>query len=167
LLILKDQINYFSPQLVIFVGDLFHSTANNEHENFIKWRNGFPNVNMHLVKGNHDILKADDYNQMNLIVHNAYFSINDFCFIHDLADKKNDESKFVFSGHLHPGIRIKGTGKQSLRFPCFYFNNSFGVLPAFGNFTGLSILEPKPDDIIFAIVNQKVIQVHGDYSVQC
>jgi metallophosphoesterase superfamily enzyme len=121
---------------------------------------------MHLVKGNHDVLKAVDYIQMNLIVHNAYFSLNEFCFIHDVADKANDESRFVFSGHIHPGIRMNGSGKQSFRFPCFYFNQNFGILPAFGKFTGLAILEAKPNDVIFAIVNQKVIQVYGDYFIQ-
>lgn len=165
--LLTEQIKYFEPKKIIFLGDLFHSIANLEHEGFIIWRNEFPLIEMHLVKGNHDILKADDYNQMNLIVHNTYFSLKDFCFIHDVADKANDESRFVFSGHIHPGIRMNGSGKQSLRFPCFYFNQNFGILPAFGKFTGLAILEAKPFDVIFAIVNQKVIQVHGDYSIQC
>jgi uncharacterized protein len=163
--ILTDQINCFSPKTIIFVGDLFHSKANNEHEKFINWRNTFSQVDMHLVKGNHDILKSDDYALMNLHIHSAYLTIQDFCFIHDVLDKKEDETKFIFSGHIHPGIRIKGTGKQSLTFPCFYFGQNFGILPAFGKFTGLATVQPKPSDLIFAIVNQNVIQVHGDYSL--
>jgi DNA ligase-associated metallophosphoesterase len=162
---LSAQINYFKPKSIIYVGDLFHSIANLEHEAFIKWRKNFQFIEMHLVKGNHDILKTVDYAQMNLIVHEQSFSINEFCFIHDIVDREDDESKYIFSGHFHPGIQMKGSGKQFLKFSCFYFNEGFGILPAFGKFTGLAIVEPKPGDAIFAIVNQKVIKVHGNHSL--
>jgi len=42
---------------------------------------------------------------------------------------------------MHPGIRIDGLAKQSLILPCFYFNGSNFVLPAFGYLTGLFLLK--------------------------
>jgi metallophosphoesterase superfamily enzyme len=116
---------------------------------------------MHLVKGNHDILKASDYSQMQLIIHEQQLIIGGFCFVHDTANTKIDETFYYISGHIHPGIQMKGLGKQFLKFPCFYFGESIGILPAFGKFTGLAMLEPTNNDTVFAIVNQQVIKVHG------
>jgi len=158
---LDTQIQHFNPLSIIFVGDLFHSFANREHEAFVSWRNEYPNINMHLVKGNHDILKASDYSQMQLIIHEQQLIIGGFCFVHDTANTKIDETFYYISGHFHPGIQMKGLGKQSLKFSCFYFGESIGILPAFGKFTGLAIVEPTDKDTVFAIVNQQVIKVHG------
>jgi metallophosphoesterase superfamily enzyme len=43
-------------------------------------------------------------------------------------------------------------GKQSLKFPCFYFSSNYAVLPAFSKFTGTAHIEPKPKDSVFAIL---------------
>src|ERR1700748_239775 len=56
---LVTQIQYFQPSQIIVVGDFFHSKANKELELFQKWREGFSHIIIHLVKGNHDILKDD------------------------------------------------------------------------------------------------------------
>ena len=59
---------------------------------------------------------------------------------------------YFFSGHLHPGIRIRGMGKQSLQFPCFYFGGQYAILPAFGRFTGTVSIDPLPESNVFAIL---------------
>jgi metallophosphoesterase superfamily enzyme len=63
-----------------------------------------------------------------------------------------DKAPYYFSGHLHPGIRIRGMGKQSLQFPCFYFGTEYAVLPAFGKFTGTVSIDPLPESNVFAIL---------------
>ena len=50
---------------------------------------------------------------------------------------------YFFSGHIHPGIRIDGAGRQSLYFPCFYFGKKYAVLPAFSRFTGAAVIYPE------------------------
>jgi metallophosphoesterase superfamily enzyme len=72
---LWQQIQYFKPDSLIIVGDLFHSRANLEHSWFKRWRQDMPMVDMHLVIGNHDILHPDDYSDMGLTVHNHEHSI--------------------------------------------------------------------------------------------
>ncbi|HKP31293.1 MAG TPA: hypothetical protein VJT83_01130, partial [Chitinophagaceae bacterium] len=62
-----------------------------------------------------------------------------------------------FTGHIHPGISISGLGRQSLKFPCYYFADQYAVMPAFSRFTGLAMIKPKEDDSVFAIVEDKVI----------
>lgn len=162
LLRLFQQLQYFNPRELIFVGDLFHSRANLEHELFGKWRHDLRDLEMHLVMGNHDILAPKDYANFDLIVHEEEYIKDGFCFMHDLLPEAENTLKYqdhyFISGHIHPGVRLSG-GKQSFRFPCFYFTPSFAVLPAFSRFTGMALIEPKQGDDVFAIVENKLILV--------
>jgi len=173
---LFEQIQHFQPRKLIIVGDMFHSKANKELEFFLKWRNDHAHLEIILVKGNHDILQTDWYEQSCIQLTNPSLYIKEFCFIHDLAFfqdpgiaagtaptipklQKNKPSHYYFTGHIHPGILIRGLGKQSLRFPCFYFGEQYAILPAFGNFTGFSLIEPSSRENVFAIVENKIIQI--------
>ena len=57
------------PENVFFLGDLFHSEYNRGWEEFEKLCRGFPAVDMHLVKGNHDILDDEIYKNTSLLLH--------------------------------------------------------------------------------------------------
>ena len=59
---------------------------------------------------------------------------------------------YIFSGHIHPGIRISGIGNQSLHFPCFYFGAKYAVLPAFSRFTGTYPIKPKRGESVYALL---------------
>jgi len=166
---LVTQIQYFQPGELIIVGDMFHSHANLELELFLKWRADLANIKIKLIMGNHDILKAEWYSNAGIELSQQTFSRQHFHFVHDISDelntkasikknKKGDDNYF-FSGHIHPGIRIQGLGKQSLCFPCFYFGEKFAVLPAFSRFTGVAMINPEPEEHVFAIVNQELIQL--------
>lgn len=149
------------PTQVLVVGDFFHSTANEELNLFLKWKNDIPNLTIRLIKGNHDILGVDWYNQANIELIHGQLQIGPFSFQHDPAEQLSATvtDDFIFSGHLHPGIQIKGLGKQSLRFPCFYITEHQCILPAFSKFSGLAILKPKKQDAAFAIVNDQLIHI--------
>ena len=153
-------VQHYKPQQLIVVGDMFHSSANKELDLFLKWRNDIASLTIHLVKGNHDILKADWYENANIIVHQQQYSVNGFCFAHDVEQSGCAESaEYFFTGHIHPGVVINGMGKQSLRFPCFYFNHKFAILPAFSRFTGLAAVDVKRTDNVYAIVEKSVIRL--------
>lgn len=158
---LVDLISYFTPKKIIAVGDLFHSEANKELDLFLKWRNDFPEIDFILVRGNHDILDNTWYQKAGISVKEGMFTLGDFDFIHDPAEIATNlpGNHFIFSGHLHPGINIKGSGKQSLRFPCYYFSSTQAILPAFSKFSGLAMIKPKKKDTIFAIVDEKLINI--------
>src|ERR1700737_569509 len=53
---LLTSLLFFKVAQLIIVGDLSHSGSNNELELFHKWRMDFPDLEIHLIKGNHDIL---------------------------------------------------------------------------------------------------------------
>ena len=157
------QIQYFKPTSLIVVGDMFHSHANKELELFGKWRSDFSELTIMLVKGNHDILKEKWYADKGIEVHDRALTISAFCFQHDPADCHNagSDDLYVFSGHIHPGITLNGLGRQTLRFPCFYFTDSYCVLPAFSRFTGIVSVQPSRDEVAFAIVNNSLLKIAG------
>lgn len=153
-------VQYFQPASVLVVGDLFHSVENKEAALFARWRMDHDGLPFHLVKGNHDILSADWYQQQDIRVHEQTYDAGPFRFIHEWCESMDkEEDLFCFSGHLHPGIRIKGMGRQSLTLPCFYFEKTHGILPAFGGFTGLYLIEPKKDSTVFVIADNKVMSL--------
>lgn len=158
---LFHQVQYFRPSRLIVVGDLFHSNANKEFDWFNKWRQDHDSLKIHLIKGNHDILKNEWYDEAGITASAKELTIRNFSFIHDpeQAINCNTESHYCFSGHVHPGVIVKGLGKQALRFPCFYFEEKLAVLPAFSRFTGLALIEPKANSAVFMIVENKVVQL--------
>jgi DNA ligase-associated metallophosphoesterase len=154
---LVSLLHYFKPVKLIVVGDFFHSHANVELEWFKKWRNDLNDLKILLVKGNHDILKDSWYTEADIEVIEKELRIDPFLFTHDHCEEHKDV--YTFCGHLHPGIYLQGLGKQSLRLPCFYFGEERCILPAFSRFTGTALVEPKRNESVFAIVEDKVIQM--------
>ena len=158
---LFEAIPFFKPKKIIIVGDLFHSVANKEHELFSRWRNDLPSVEFILVKGNHDIIKEEWYKNANITLHQDFLKIQNFVFVHQKEDyeKGLQPNEYLMCGHVHPAIMLKGLGRQSLKFNCFYFSDNYMLLPAFGKFTGNYVIEPKKEDTVFAIVNDAVIKL--------
>jgi uncharacterized protein len=154
-------IQFFKPLQVVIVGDLFHSVENKEHELFLKWRNDLLHIPILLVKGNHDIVPDEWYKKANIETVKKIWRKNNFAFVHQIEDAQQDilnEEHYFFSGHIHPAVSIKGLGRQSLRFPCFYFTKQYAVLPAFGKFTGTYLVEPTKKETAFVIVQDSVIK---------
>jgi uncharacterized protein len=159
---LFTQIQFFRPELLLVTGDMFHSHSNKELDLFSKWRKDIRYLPIHLIKGNHDILLDTFYEKMDIKFFAETLTVNEFCFTHDFNPDKAGSgihNKYFFSGHIHPGIKVSGPGKQSLTFPCFYFSDDFAVLPAFTRFSGLFTLRPKKKDQVFALVNNQVIKI--------
>ncbi|MDP4131936.1 MAG: ligase-associated DNA damage response endonuclease PdeM [Bacteroidota bacterium] len=166
---LVAQIQHFQPEQLIIVGDMFHSDANKELELFLKWRSDFPNLQIQLIRGNHDILNEEWYEKAGIYLSLPTFTMNRFHFVHDITDlpgaglspaaSTKTGVSYFFSGHIHPGIRIQGAGRQSLCFPCFYFGKQYAVLPAFSRFTGVALIDPDDEDQVFAIVKNAVMRL--------
>jgi DNA ligase-associated metallophosphoesterase len=64
------------------------------------------------------------------------------------------------AGHLHPGVRMSD-GADGLRLPVFWQSAGGLVLPAFGRFTGLQIIEPRPGDRVAAVTPTAVVALPG------
>lgn len=152
-------VQYFKPKELIIVGDFFHSSYNRETDWFARWRKDHAQLVCTLVMGNHDILHRNWYAEQEIQLIQGIYSKGPFSFVHDWEEDAltATDSAYIFSGHLHPGIRLNGLGKQSLRLPCFYFGKNRAILPAFSAFTGLAIVSPEAGDAVFAIADHQII----------
>lgn len=155
---LADLIQQFSPQRVLFLGDLFHSRLNYSWEQFCRFLLDFPSISFELIKGNHDILPEAIYQSSALAIHPETLTIPPFILSHYPLEEV-PAGLYNFYGHLHPGVVLEGLGKQRLKLPCFHFGAQQGVLPAFGVFTGLSLVRPQADDRVFVVAENEVLEV--------
>lgn len=145
------------PDRVWLLGDLFHSDINREWEPFAGLCEEFTDKEWILVRGNHDgipdlLLRESNITQLDRM------DTPPFTFTHDPDDLKADFGYHV-CGHVHPGIRLEGAGRQRLRVRCFHFSDRQVVLPAFGDFTGMHVIQPADNDRVFAITGEAVIEV--------
>jgi DNA ligase-associated metallophosphoesterase len=144
---------HFRARRLILTGDLFHSDENLELALFARWREGIPVEETILVRGNHDVLRTQAYEELGLTVHARCLVQGPFRFVHDPDDPHGaSPNLYTLAGHLHPGIRLSGLGRQSLRLPCFFFGTDTAILPAFSRFTGLALLEPSLGEHVIAVV---------------
>jgi uncharacterized protein len=153
----------YKAERLIVVGDFSHSTMNKELDLFLKWRKDFSQLQIDLVKGNHDILEEQWYKNGDIIFHPWQLEIGNFCFRHEdkRHEKKYEATKalYTFSGHVHPAFLLKGKGKQSLKFPCYYFKKDSCILPAFSHFTGSFLVTPQKEENVFAIVENAIMKM--------
>lgn len=158
LLKIEQLITKYQPAHFYFLGDLFHSDWNDQWESLNSFLRNFKETIFHLVKGNHDILDLASYSSSNFQIHPQPIQLGKFFLSHD-PQTIIPTGLINLCGHLHPGIRMVGKGRQSIRLPCFYLHGNQLILPAFGNFTGLAMILPKPGDRVFAVTKEKVISI--------
>ncbi len=154
-------LQFFRATQLIVVGDLVHSRDNKELGLFQKWRHDFPDLPIHLVRGNHDILEDAWYEKTAITVHEGTLKMRALSFTHHPPEngERRPDGTYLFTGHLHPSVTMRGAGRQTLRFPCYYFGKDYAILPAFGRFTGTARVEAQPGDQLFAIVNQEIVHL--------
>jgi len=143
------------PQRIIFLGDLFHSHYNSEWESFGQLVQSLSDIRFELVTGNHDILSERQYVKYGIVVHEELFLDHKILLRHEPLDAS--DGLFRICGHIHPAITLRGKGRDSETFPCFWISNNQMVLPAFGAFTGRHPVTPKKSDQIYFIAGKQVI----------
>lgn len=153
---MKRIIENVQPKEVYYLGDLFHSSYNEACEEYRIFQSSFPQVKFYLIEGNHDILDIDIYEALGITILPRKV-LGPFILTHE--PDRDCAPYYNLCGHIHPGIHLVGKGKQALRLPCYLFTSSFGILPAFGNFTGLSMVKATKADQVFAIANQSVTHI--------
>jgi len=158
---LDQLIDEIQPEHLIFLGDLFHSRVNEEWQQFKAWRQKYPAIKVTLVIGNHDILPKRLYHASHISIFKR-LKMDPFYFVHDIEkapDSVKHGSLYLLGGHIHPALKLKGKGRQNMKFPCFYFGDRAGILPAFGQFTGTALINPTEKDRTFIIVEEQVLSL--------
>ena len=146
-----------NPESVLVLGDLFHSSSNKECDELAMITSQFHEVHFELILGNHDILEESDYRSMDFETF-TQLENGDLILTHEPLDIV-PEGKLNIHGHIHPGVRMVGKGRQSLLMPCFHLSKQHFCLPAFGALTGLMRQKPTKGDEVFAILSGDVMRV--------
>ena len=154
---LREHLKALQPARVLLLGDLFHSDINREWEPFAGLCEEFQEVEWVLVQGNHDMI-PEVLLQESGIQQIGRLDEGPFTFTHDPANMEVDFGYHV-CGHVHPGIRMAGAGRQRLRLRCFCFSGKQAIMPAFGAFTGMHAITPAMSDRVYAITGEAVIEV--------
>jgi len=151
---LERVVTEFQPKTVCFLGDLFHSKLNSEWDIFATWVASSA-CDVVLISGNHDILPKYLFEDLGIAIFNSW-ETEGFIMTHH---PQEESPLFNFCGHVHPGIKMQGTGRQQVKLACFYKTKNQMILPAFGAFTGKFLLKPTEEDSIYALVENEVICV--------
>ena len=146
-------------QHVVFLGDLLHSARARAADTVAavaRWRAGHPLLRLTLVRGNHDSHAGDPPADWGVQCVDEPFMLAGLALCHH-PDASADA--YVLAGHVHPAAVIGGRGRERLRLPCFHFGTAVGVLPAFGEFTGMHTLPRSPHDRVYVTTGDVVRKV--------
>ena len=146
---------------IIFLGDLLHAREGRAPETvgaLAEWRERHATTEMILVRGNHDRRAGDPPREIGIDCIDAPLLEIPFAFVHHpraVADH------YALAGHLHPAAVMTGPARQRERLACFWLGTDVGVLPAFGDFTGVADVNAGPDDRVFVIAGEHVVDASG------
>lgn len=144
---------------IVFLGDFLHAREGREAETTRvvgEWRSRNANVDMVLVRGNHDVRAGDPGPEIDIACVDGPVLESPFVFAHKPA---TSDTGYVVCGHLHPAARLTGPGRESTRLPCFWVRRGMMVLPAFGEFTGVAAIETSREDRVWVVADGAVLAV--------
>ena len=143
---------------LLCLGDLLHARAGRSDATLAAvtaWRDAHAQLAFQLVRGNHDAHAGDPPADWAITCVDEPSIEEPFAWRHHPAP---DAAGYAIAGHLHPAVRLNGAGRQSTTLPCFYFGVDYGVLPAFGEFTGTALVRPATGERVFVVAEQSIIE---------
>jgi DNA ligase-associated metallophosphoesterase len=142
---------------VVFLGDFLHAREGRHPatlDSIATWRATHASVKVLLVRGNHDRRAGDPPRSLEIECTDAPHVEGPFALVHHPA---RVDGAYALAGHVHPGARLHGAGRERARLPCFWFGADCAVLPAFGEFTGLADVEAREGDRVWVTTGHEVI----------
>ena len=159
---LSHLLDRWQPQRLLFLGDLIHGPIDGAGEfdrQVAAWREHHRNVQLLLATGNHDRRAGHLPAAFRLDGVDTQWTIAPFCFTHQPLAVA---SGYAMAGHIHPAVRMTGKGRQSETLPCFCFAKQSALLPAFGSFTGGQMIRPSPNERVFVVAADTVIEMSAN-----
>jgi DNA ligase-associated metallophosphoesterase len=144
---------------IVFLGDFLHAREGRAPETtraLAAWRQAHSALELVLVPGNHDRRAGLPDASLGMTCLDAPMLVHPFVLAHHPV---SSDLGYTLAGHLHPGVSLTGRGRLRERLPCFWFGRDYGVLPAFGEFTGLARVSPEVGDRVMAIAGSQVVEV--------
>jgi DNA ligase-associated metallophosphoesterase len=143
---------------VVILGDFFHAPAGRVPalmDALQAWRSGCLQIEVVLVPGNHDRRAGAPPPEWRFQVV-PELKAGPFLLRHEPASVAG---AYVLAGHVHPVVRLADGAGATLRAPCFFFGPRFGILPAFGPFTGGHPIQPTAADRVIAVGPAELVDV--------
>ena len=136
---------------LVVLGDFLHARAGRVpalDASFRAWRDAHAEVDIDLVRGNHDAHAGDPPPEWGIRCVDDPYALPPFLGCHHPVAPPTG---YALCGHIHPGVTVRGAAEESVRLPCFVLGRRRAILPAFGRFTGLAPMQFAPDDRVVAI----------------
>ncbi|MBO6575094.1 MAG: ligase-associated DNA damage response endonuclease PdeM [Rhodothermales bacterium] len=141
---------------VVILGDFLHAPASHLDEVWPAWRQAHTELEVVVVRGNHDAWAGDPRPEWQVELVDAPLVRGELALRHEPIV---DPARFVLAGHVHPAIRLRGSGRDRLSLPCFHVANRLLTLPAFTRFSGGYGVRARAGDRVFAIAEEAVMDV--------
>jgi uncharacterized protein len=160
---LSADLRTTKAQQLIFLGDFLHARAAHTtalHEALTNWRQTHAQLSIRLIRGNHDSRAGDPPTALGIEVVNEPHLQGPFALCHH---PQAVEGHYCLAGHWHPCITLHGKARERLRLPCFWLGDEVahpvGILPAYGDFTGMHPIERRNSDAVYAVAGDVVRKV--------
>ena len=161
---LDAALSHTAATRIVFLGDFLHAREGREPETTRvvgDWRSRNAAIEMLLVRGNHDARAGDPGPEIDIACVDGPVVEPPFVFTHKPAVS---DDGYVLCGHIHPGARLTGPGRERAWLPCFWFGQRTAVLPAFGEFTGLGDIAAQPGDRVWVVAEGAVVGLGTELS---
>jgi DNA ligase-associated metallophosphoesterase len=145
---------------LVVLGDLLHARAGMTaavDAGFLSWRTRHPDLEIVLVRGNHDRSAGDPPPEWRITCVPEPAQEGGLALYHE-PPPETVETRPSLAGHLHPCVTLQGSGRSRLTLPCFWVRPRLLVLPAFTDFAGRPQIFPAPQDRIF-VVGEDIAEV--------
>lgn len=160
LLRLGDALEREPTRRLVILGDLIHARTGRTRivmATFERWLNTVASrVEIALVTGNHD--RQSGALDRDWPIRELGKSHREGPFTFEHFPRQPNEG-CVLCGHTHPTIRIVSRRNERLHGRCFFLQPGCLTLPSFGAFTGGGRVHPAPEDRVFLIAENRVIEV--------
>ena len=128
---------------VVILGDFLHAPTGRTAavmDAFAAWRTKHAQLNLVLIRGNHDERSGLLPDHWNIPVQSAPCADDHSPFVLAHMPEELVDAGFGLCGHIHPAISLSSiggfAGPHPRGAPCLWITDSHAVLPAFGDFTG-------------------------------
>jgi len=140
---------------LVVLGDFLHARAGRVaalDASFKMWRAAHAQLQLVLVRGNHDDRAGDPPSDWGIDVVAEPHLLAPFLACHI---PMTPPTGYALCGHVHPGVFLRGTADTE-RLPCFVLGARRAILPAFGSFTGLATVTPGAGERLVAVAGHQL-----------
>lgn len=156
---LEQLLIAYSPQKMIFLGDIFRADWSSDWQKLNDFAKGYNEVEFILIQNEAMVDRPQDITFVDNISFVANYLVDDrLFFTHKEEPNLSKEYSYIVGG-LNPGCIISGKGRQMYRLPCFKRNSSVLTLPPFGKWTTLNILKKSKKNKLYAILGDHIVDI--------